>query len=45
VVATPDSRILDIFSDSTDAQVAADFANNLVNQYIEQNLEERWNVY
>jgi polysaccharide biosynthesis transport protein len=45
VSVTPDSRILEIFSESTDPQVAADFANNLVNEYIQQSLEERWNVY
>jgi capsular exopolysaccharide synthesis family protein len=45
IQVAPDSRILEIFSESTDPQLAAAFANNLVNEYIQQNLEERWNVY
>jgi capsular exopolysaccharide synthesis family protein len=41
----PDSRILEITCSSTDPQVAADFVNNLVEEYIQQCREERWNVF
>jgi len=37
-----DTRIVEIVSDSTDPQVAADFANTLVTEYIDQSLESRW---
>jgi polysaccharide biosynthesis transport protein len=40
-----DTRVLNIFVDSTDPQVAADFANKLAEEYIQQNVEERWNAY
>jgi succinoglycan biosynthesis transport protein ExoP len=42
VKSTNTNRIVEIFCDSTDAQLAADFANTLVNEFIEQNLEMRW---
>src|SRR5579863_2223974 len=36
------NRIVEVFCDSTDPQLAADFANALANEFIEQNLEARW---
>jgi succinoglycan biosynthesis transport protein ExoP len=38
----PLTRIVAISSDSIDPQVAANFANTLANEYIEQNIEVRW---
>ena len=38
------TRIIEILSDSTDPLVAADFANTLANEYIEQNVEARWKM-
>jgi polysaccharide biosynthesis transport protein len=43
VRATPRTRVLDVSVDSTDPKFAADFANTLVQQYVEQNIEARWN--
>lgn len=45
VLVARESRIIEIFCDSTDPDVAAEFANTLAAEYIEQSLEERWNVY
>src|SRR5579864_1618809 len=39
--ASGTTRIIDVASDSTDPKVAADFANALVNEFIEQDLEGR----
>ena len=39
----PFTRIVAISSDSIDPQVAANFANTLANEYIEQSIEVRWN--
>ena len=36
------NRIVDVSCDSTNPQVAADFCNTLATEYIEQNLEARW---
>ncbi len=36
------TRIVEITYDSTDPQLAADFANTLVDEYIETSLESRW---
>lgn len=36
------TRILEVTIDSTSAQLAAEFANNLGTEFIEQNLEARW---
>lgn len=36
------TRIVVISADSTDPQVAADFVNSLVQEYIDQNIEARW---
>jgi capsular exopolysaccharide synthesis family protein len=45
VSSARDSRIVNIVCDSTDPQIAADVANTLAKEYIEQNVEERWNVF
>ena len=42
VKASSGSRILDITVDSTEPVLAADFANRLTSEYIEQSLEARW---
>jgi succinoglycan biosynthesis transport protein ExoP len=42
VRATPRTRIVEITIDSTDPQLASDFANVLDNEFIQQNLEARW---
>lgn len=36
------SRIVEVVFDSTDPRVAADFANALAEEYIQQNVEVRW---
>ena len=36
------NRIIEVACDSTNSQVAVDFANTLATEYIEQNLEARW---
>lgn len=36
------NRIVEVFCDSADPQLAADFANTLASEFIEQNLETRW---
>ena len=41
VRASGTTRIIDVASESTDPAVAADFANTLVNEFIEQDLESR----
>lgn len=43
VRATGVTRIVDLTCDSTSPQVAADFVNLLANEYIDQNLETRFN--
>ena len=43
VRATGLTRIVDLTCDSTSPQVAADFVNTLASEYIEQNLETRFN--
>src|SRR5581483_7618024 len=42
VMAPRDSRILDIVCDSADPLVAAQFANVLATEFVNQNLEWRW---
>lgn len=42
VTATPRTRVIEVTIDSTDPELAADFANTLDDQFIEQNLESRW---
>jgi capsular exopolysaccharide synthesis family protein len=39
---TPRTRVIEVTIDSTNPQLAADFANTLDNEFIEQNLEARW---
>jgi len=38
------TRIVAISADSTDPRMAAGFANTLANEYIEQNMESRWQM-
>jgi len=45
VTPVRDSRIVQIVSESTLPQVAADYANTLAEEFIEQNLEQRWALY
>jgi polysaccharide biosynthesis transport protein len=42
VRAAGQTRIVEITVDSTNPQLAAQFANTLANEFIEQNLESRW---
>lgn len=42
--AAGQTRIIDVLVDSTDPKLAADFANTLANQFIDQNIEARWNM-
>lgn len=42
VRSSPTNRIVDVSIDSTNPQVAADFANTLAAEYMDQNLESRW---
>ena len=42
VRAAGETRIIEATVDSTSPQLAADFANTLANEFIEQNLESRW---
>ena len=42
VRAQANTRLLEVLCDSTDPQLAADFANTLTAEFIEQNLEARW---
>jgi len=38
------TRIIEVLVDSTDGQVAAEFANRLTQNYIEQNMQARWQL-
>jgi uncharacterized protein involved in exopolysaccharide biosynthesis len=42
VTPRPTTRLVDISCDSTNPLLAADFANALTSEFIEQNLESRW---
>lgn len=42
VKAAFNTRIVEILCDSTNPKLAADFANTLATEFIEQNLESRW---
>jgi capsular exopolysaccharide synthesis family protein len=42
IKSTMNTRVLDILCDSADRNLAADFANTLVTEYIEQAQESRW---
>jgi len=44
VRSSEDTRIVEILCDSTDPKLAARFANTLVDEYIKENLESRWNM-
>ncbi len=41
---TAKTRIIEATADSTDAQLAADFGNTLIQEFIQQNLEARFNT-
>jgi len=43
--AVKETRIVQIVSISTLPEAAADYANTLAEEFIEQNLEERWSLY
>jgi capsular exopolysaccharide synthesis family protein len=45
VSSTQNSRIITLQCESTDPLVAAEFTNNVVNEYIEQSLKDRWENY
>src|ERR1035438_8107352 len=38
----PSTRLIELLCDSPNPQIAADFANVLTSEFIEQNLESRW---
>jgi capsular exopolysaccharide synthesis family protein len=42
--AAGQTRIIEVLVDSTDPTLAADFANTLANQFIDQNIMARWNM-
>ena len=42
VRVTPRTRVLELTIDSADPKMAADFANTLANEYIEESQETRW---
>ena len=42
IQAQPNTRLIEVFCDSTYPQMAADFANTLTSEFIEENLESRW---
>jgi capsular exopolysaccharide synthesis family protein len=44
VRAAGQTRIIELLVDSTDPQVAAAFANTITNEFIEQNMEARWQM-
>ena len=44
VRSSGDSRIIEVFVDSTDPQLASSFANTLADEFIDQNTEARWNM-
>jgi succinoglycan biosynthesis transport protein ExoP len=44
VKASGTTRIIDITCDSTDSEVAAGFVNTLLEEFIQKNLEDRWNT-
>lgn len=43
VHAQPNTRVIDVTVDSTDPQLAADLANAVGTEFIELNLDQRWN--
>src|SRR5208337_64352 len=44
VRASGPTRIIELLVDSTDGRVAAEFANRLAQNYVEQNMEARWQL-
>jgi capsular exopolysaccharide synthesis family protein len=44
VRGTPRTRVIELTVDSTDRQLATDFANTLAAEYIQLSLESRWNA-
>jgi capsular exopolysaccharide synthesis family protein len=42
--AAGQTRVVEILCDSTDPRLAADFANTLANEYIDQSMEARWQM-
>ena len=42
VRATGETRIVEILADSTDPKVAAEFANTLISEFVDRNLDARW---
>jgi succinoglycan biosynthesis transport protein ExoP len=44
VRAAGQTRIIELLVDSTDPRVAAAFANTITNEFIEQNMEARWQM-
>ena len=45
VAPVKETRFIEITCDSTDPDVAADFVNTLVSEFIEQRMEDRWEAY
>ena len=45
VATVKDSRIVEITAESTRPDVAADYVNTLISEYVQQTFEERWSVY
>jgi succinoglycan biosynthesis transport protein ExoP len=45
VIPSKQSRLIKIQTDSSHPQVAADFVNTLVEEFIQKNMEERWDAY
>jgi succinoglycan biosynthesis transport protein ExoP len=44
IKASGTTRIIEVTCDSMDPRLAADFANTLVDQFIEKNLQDRWHT-
>lgn len=44
VRVAPQTRVMEIFVDSVDPHLAASFANVLANEFIDQNVEARWQM-
>lgn len=42
--ASGQTKIIEVSVDSTDPKVAADYANQLLQEYIDQNMESRWKM-
>ncbi len=45
VAPVKETRFIEITCDSTDPDVAADFVNTLVSEFVEQRMEDRWEAY